>query len=73
MLRDDGLLYAARLRDADVPVRYTNYLGMPHGFLSMPRLCRAAPQALAEIADELAIQPQITARHKLESSRPHGS
>jgi acetyl esterase/lipase len=54
-LRDDGRLYAARLRDANVPVRFTNYLGMPHGFLSMPRLCRAAPQALAEIADELAI------------------
>ncbi|MEN3312786.1 MAG: acetyl esterase [Actinomycetota bacterium] len=52
-LRDDGLLYAKRLRDAGVRVRATNYLGMPHGFLSMPRLCRAAPQALAEIANEL--------------------
>jgi acetyl esterase/lipase len=55
-LRDDGRLYATRLRDANVPVRHTNYLGMPHGFLSMPRLCRAAPQALAEIADVLAIR-----------------
>lgn len=49
-LRDDGLLYAQRLSRAQVPVRYTNYLGMPHGFLSMPRICRAAPQAVAEIA-----------------------
>jgi acetyl esterase len=49
-LRDDGTLYAARLEDAGVRVRHTEYLGMPHGFLSMPRLCRAAPQALAEIA-----------------------
>jgi len=36
-----------------VPVRYTNYLGTPHGFPSMPRLCRAAPQAIAEIGHEL--------------------
>jgi acetyl esterase/lipase len=49
-LRDDGILYAARLEAADVSVRHTDYVGMPHGFLSMPRLCRAAPQALAEIA-----------------------
>lgn len=49
-LRDDGFLYAMRLVRAGVPVRYTNYLGMPHGFLSMPRICTAAPQAIAEIA-----------------------
>jgi acetyl esterase/lipase len=49
-LRDDGLLYATRLARAGVPVRYTNYLGMPHGFLSMPRICSAAPQAISEIA-----------------------
>ena len=48
--RDEGRQYAERLRDAGVGVRYTNYVGMPHGFLSMPRLCSAAPQALAEIA-----------------------
>jgi acetyl esterase/lipase len=49
-LRDDGLLYAMRIERAGVPVRYTNYLGMPHGFLSMPRICTAAPQAIEEIA-----------------------
>jgi acetyl esterase len=49
--RDDGRLYAERLREAGVPVQFTEYAGMPHGFLSMPRLCRAAPQALAQVAD----------------------
>jgi acetyl esterase len=53
-LRDDGLLYATRLVRAGVPVRYTNYLGMPHGFLSMPRICSAAPQAIAEIAQTIS-------------------
>lgn len=53
-LRDDGLLYAARLERAGVPVRYTSYLGMPHGFLSMPRICTAAPQAIAEIAQTVS-------------------
>jgi len=46
---DDGTIYAERLSAAGVPVRLTSYRGMPHGFLSMPRLCRAAPQALAEV------------------------
>jgi acetyl esterase/lipase len=53
-LRDDGLLYATRLVRGGVPVRYTNYLGMPHGFLSMPRICTAAPQAIAEIAQTVS-------------------
>jgi acetyl esterase/lipase len=52
-LQDDGRLYADRLVRAGISVRYTNYLGMPHGFLSMPRLCSAAPQALAEIASAI--------------------
>jgi acetyl esterase/lipase len=47
---DDGTLYADRLAAAGVPVSLTSYRGMPHGFLSMPRLCRAAPQALADVA-----------------------
>jgi acetyl esterase len=50
---DDGTLYAERLNADGVPVHLTVYPGMPHGFLSMPRLCRAAPRALAEIAEAL--------------------
>ncbi|MGK5683145.1 alpha/beta hydrolase [Actinoplanes sp. URMC 104] len=52
-IRDDGLRYAAALRAVGVPVRVTTYVGMPHGFLAFPRLCRSAPQALAELTAEL--------------------
>ena len=52
-LRDDGRRYAEVLRAAGVPVRLTEYVGMPHGYLSFPTLCRSAPQAVAELATEL--------------------
>jgi acetyl esterase len=52
-IRDDGLRYAAALQAAGVSVRVTRYVGMPHGYLSFPRLCRSAPQALAELCDQL--------------------
>jgi len=32
-----------------VPVRLTEYAGMPHGFLNFPGLCRGARPALAEL------------------------
>jgi acetyl esterase/lipase len=51
-LREDGVQYAAALRSAGVPVRFTEYVGMPHGYLNFPGICRAAPQALAEICAE---------------------
>jgi acetyl esterase len=51
-LRDDGARYAATLRAAGVPVRFTEYVGMPHGYLNFPGLCRSAPQALAELCAE---------------------
>ncbi|MBO0826103.1 MAG: alpha/beta hydrolase [Actinobacteria bacterium] len=51
-LREDGVRYAAALRAAGVPVRLTEYVGMPHGYLNFPGICRAAPQALAEICAE---------------------
>ena len=53
-LRDDGVRYAAALRAAGVPVRFTEYVGMPHGFVNFPGLSRAAHQAIAEICAEQA-------------------
>jgi acetyl esterase/lipase len=51
-LREDGVRYAAALRAAGVPVRLTEYVGMPHGYLNFPGLCRLADQALSEICAE---------------------
>jgi len=51
-LREDGVRYAAALRSAGVPVRFTEYVGMPHGYLNFPGICRSAPQAMAEICAE---------------------
>lgn len=51
-LREDGIRYAAALRSAGVPVRLTEYVGMPHGYLNFPGVCRAAPQAMAEVCAE---------------------
>ena len=51
-LREDGLRYAAALRAAGVPVRVTEYVGMPHGFVNFPGLSRSAQQALAEVCAE---------------------
>jgi acetyl esterase/lipase len=52
-LRDEGRAYAERLRAAGVPTRWTEYAGMPHGFTTLPGVCRSAPQAVAEIVQEL--------------------
>ena len=52
-LRDDGIRYADRLREAGVPVRFENYIGMPHGFLSLASLCPAAPLCIDMLVREL--------------------
>ena len=48
-LIDEGVAYATRLTDAGVRTRQTTYVGVPHGFLSIPGVCPAAEQALAEL------------------------
>ena len=52
-LRDEGRLYAERLAAAGVLVRYTNYLGVPHGFASFPGATTIGRQHRAELASEL--------------------
>jgi acetyl esterase len=53
-LRDDAALYAEALQKAGTTVRYTEYVGAPHGYLSIPGAVRGARQAMAEIVTELA-------------------
>jgi acetyl esterase len=71
-LRTDGLRYAATLREADVPVRLTEYVGMPHGYLNFPGVCRSAPQAMAELCAEqrAALVPQAQPAGESRSASP---
>lgn len=48
-LRDEGRAYAERLAEAGVQVRLTEYVDMPHGFVSLPGLTISARQAAAEL------------------------
>src|SRR5262249_45009209 len=48
-LRSHGLPYAAALREAGVQVRFTEYVGVPHGFVNFPGLSSAAHQAMSEV------------------------
>lgn len=52
-LRDEGEAYAARLRAAGVPVVARRYLGMLHGFLSMPYVTPVAYHAIADVGRDL--------------------
>jgi acetyl esterase len=52
-LRDDGIRYARALQAAGTPVRLTEYVGMPHGYFSFPKVIRGSiAQALAELCAE---------------------
>ena len=52
-LRDEGEDYANRLQAAGVPVLGRRYLGMIHGFVSMPYLTSMANRALADVAADI--------------------
>ncbi|WP_226963833.1 alpha/beta hydrolase [Nostocoides sp. F2B08] len=53
-IRDDGIRYAEALRAAGVEVRLTNYLGVPHGFASVPGATLIGRQHRAEIVAEMS-------------------
>jgi acetyl esterase len=52
-LRDEGERYVERLRSAGVPVAGRRYLGMIHGFASMPYITPVANRAIADVAHDL--------------------
>jgi acetyl esterase len=52
-LRDEGEAYAARLREAGVPVVLSRYSGMIHGFFSLATVLDQGKQAIAEAATRL--------------------
>jgi acetyl esterase len=56
-LLDEGLAYAARLREAGVPVRERCYEGLVHGFVQMTGVVSAARRAVLEIADDVRMPP----------------
>jgi acetyl esterase len=49
-LRDEGNEYAARLKEAGVPVTYRHFPGQFHGFFTMGKLLPQANVAVSEIA-----------------------
>lgn len=49
-LRDEGIEYADRLRDAGVDVEHTNYESMIHGFLNMEGIVDRTHDGVEEIA-----------------------
>ena len=54
LLRDEGRVYAHRLKKADVQVRHTEYPGMDHGFINYPGEHLAARKAILQCAHALA-------------------
>jgi acetyl esterase len=52
-LRDEGEIYANRLRDAGVTVDYVCYGGMVHGFVGMGKLIDTAMRAVGHIGGSL--------------------
>lgn len=54
-LRDEGLHYAERLREAGVPVRLLHFPGQIHGFLTLDRVLSAGRYGLRRLGAELAL------------------
>lgn len=59
-IRDDGLAYAERLREAGVPVELLHYAGQFHGFLNFDGVLRAARDALDRIGAALRLSLDLS-------------
>ncbi len=53
VLRDEGIEYVRRLEKAGVPVRHVHQPTLPHGYLTMTRVCAQAREDIATIAAEV--------------------
>lgn len=54
-LRDDGKLYAEKLRRAGVPVTYKCYEDQLHGFLNYDGIFDTAETAFREVSEQLKL------------------
>ncbi|MGB0932307.1 MAG: alpha/beta hydrolase [Chitinophagales bacterium] len=53
-LKDEGIAYAHRLKQAGVEVRHTDYKGLVHAFFNMPKLHKSCLRAYEEIKEVLS-------------------
>ncbi len=53
ILRDEGAAYAEALREAGNDVTHVNESAMPHGYITMTRVCSEAERSLGRIADAI--------------------
>ena len=65
VLRDEGEAYAARMRDAGVPVELRRFAGQMHGFFTMLNILPGSTQAVDYIAGQLA--PLLAAGSRQEA------
>ncbi|MCP4004490.1 MAG: alpha/beta hydrolase [bacterium] len=54
VLRDEGLAYVEKLRKAGVVTQHRHYPTLPHGFITMTRICREADQAVDLLSKAIA-------------------
>jgi acetyl esterase len=53
LLRDEGTEYAESLKAAGVSVKHVNESALPHGYITMTRLCSEAQSSLEAMASEI--------------------
>jgi acetyl esterase len=52
-LRDEGLAYAERLREAGVPVELHVHDDQTHAFFSFPQLISGGRESIEQVADDI--------------------